>query len=220
MVGVFKSRGRLPDGFMRWEPIGLPTTKRAGLPVGHGPRPFVLQEWFMVSSASSSADLAFGFLTVCDASGVGTFGGYLLVDLSGRPLEFHCTAPVRVTRAQQILYGASLQRHLHGEQIGGPLLKATALTPAAVLTDLDSLLHARSHGGSPVAVVREGAMVTADDEASGAFALGGVRVQPHDVDRSQAEQLQTHLAELAQSIELVEPFARIRAAIDEAQRHS
>ena len=83
------------------------------------------------------------------------FGGYLLVDITGRPLEFHCTAPLRVTRAQEILYGTTLQRHLHGEQIGGPLLKATQLSPVAVLTDRESLLHARSYGASPIVIIHE-----------------------------------------------------------------
>ncbi|NBP88772.1 MAG: hypothetical protein EBU59_09775 [Planctomycetia bacterium] len=172
----------------------------------------------MVSSASSSNEMAFGFLTVCDAAGVGTFGGYLLVDLSGRPLEFHCTAPVRVTRAQEILYGATLQRHLHGEQIGGPLLKATKLTPVAVLTDHESLLHARCHGQSPVAVVRQ--VADPAPVGTGTFELGRFHVQPHDDDLPQADQLQSQLTALAGSIELAEPFARIRAAIDEAQAHS
>lgn len=172
----------------------------------------------MVSSASSLDEMAFGFLTVCDASGVGTFGGYLLVDLSGKPLEFHCTAPVRVTRAQEILYGATLQRHLHGEQIGGPLLKATNLSPVAVLTDHETLLHARSHGQSPVAVVRE--VATSAPVMIGAFELGGFQVQPHENDLPRVEELQAQIAALAGSIELAEPFARIRAAIDEAQTHS
>ena len=47
---------------------------------------------------------AFGFLTAVDTPTHGLFGGYLVVDSLGRPLEFHCTAPVKVTRAQQILY--------------------------------------------------------------------------------------------------------------------
>ena len=41
----------------------------------------------------------FGFLTAVDTPTHGLFGGYLVVDSLGRPLEFHCTAPVKVTRA-------------------------------------------------------------------------------------------------------------------------
>lgn len=173
----------------------------------------------MASGSDLSGDQAFGFLTVCDAAGTGTFGGYLLVDLSGRPLEFHCTAPVRVTRAQEILYGATLTRQLHGEQIGGPLLKATAVRPVAVLTDRESLLHVRPHAPSPVAVVRPGSQVSTDGEAR-ELRLGGFTVQPHSDDAGQWESLREQLTALAKSIELVEPFERIQAAIEEAQRHS
>ena len=42
----------------------------------------------------------------------------MLLNLAGRPLEFHCTAPVKPNRVQQILYGPSLQPYLYGEQIG------------------------------------------------------------------------------------------------------
>ena len=204
---------------MRRDRVRLGRRQGVALPVGRVHlASFFQQELSMVSNVSSSNEVTFGFLTVCDASGVGTFGGYLLVDLSGRPLEFHCTAPVRVTRAQEILYGATLQRHLHGEQIGGPLLKATNLSPVAVLTDHETLLYARSHGQSPVAVVREG--VTPASGVPGSFVLGGFQVQPHDNDLPHVQELQTQLTALADSIELAEPFARIRAAIDEAQTHS
>ncbi len=161
----------------------------------------------------------FGFLTVRDAAGAGTFGGYLLVDLSGRPLEFHCTAPVRVTRAQEILYGATLARQLHGEQIGGPLLKATAVKPVVVLTDRDSLLHARTHTPSPVAVVRRGAESLVGRDSSD-LVFGGFAVQLHGDDADRLEAVRPQLTALADSIELVEPFERIQAAIEEAQRHS
>ena len=172
----------------------------------------------MVSSAVSSHDMTFGFLTVCDAANIGTFGGYLLVDITGRPLEFHCTAPLRVTRAQEILYGATLQRHLHGEQIGGPLLKATQLSPVAVLTDRESLLHARSYGASPLLAIQE---QEADGQESReeTLWLGAIRLRPHAEDISKMDQLRPHFETLSSSIELAEPFDRIRAAIDEAQHH-
>ena len=170
----------------------------------------------MVSSVVSSHDMTFGFLTVCDAANIGMFGGYLLVDITGRPLEFHCTAPLRVTRAQEILYGATLQRHLHGEQIGGPLLKATQLSPVAVLTDRESLLHARSYGASPVVVIQE---TDSQGDREEALCLGAFRLRPHEEDMSKIEQLRPHFETLCSSIELAEPFGRIRAAIDEAQHH-
>jgi len=156
---------------------------------------------------------AFGFLTAVESPAHGTFGGYLLVDEAGRPIEFHCTAPVKVSRAQAILYGPTLQGHLHGRQIGGALLAAGTLAPVVVLTDQEPLLQSRAETALPVALVRG-----VDSEPGPASLLvGAVEVRPaagplDDVVRER-------LAALAAAVDLREPFERIRAAIDEAQRH-
>ena len=158
---------------------------------------------------------SFGFLTVVDSPTHGVFGGYLLVDLLGRPLEFHCTAPVKVSRAQQILYGPTLHGHLHGRQIGATLLAEGKATPDVVLTDHESLLHVRPHTGLPVAFVRR------SEAAAGAagFPIGSAWVRTHDADAARESAVRERLAALGGTVDLCEPFERIRAAIDEAQRH-
>ncbi|MEI6255694.1 MAG: hypothetical protein WCQ77_03520 [Planctomycetota bacterium] len=161
---------------------------------------------------------AFGFLTAVESGSHGVFGGYLLVDSLGRPLEFHCTAPVKVSRAQQILFGSTLRAHLHGQQIGGTLLAEGTVTPEVVLTDLDAMLHVRSYTTLPVALVQGEAATTAVISA-GRFPLGNANVSPHPSDADGEEKLREKLAELAAAVDLCEPFERIRAAIDEAQRH-
>ncbi len=159
--------------------------------------------------------VAFGFLTAVESPTHGLFGGYLLVDACGRPLEFHCTTPVKVSRAQQILYGATLHGHLHGRQIGATLLAESALEPAVVLTDIEAMLQVRTHTSHPVALVQR---FEHHDGAAG-FAVGGMRVSPHASDAARESALREHLAELGAAVDLGEPFERIRAAIDEAQRH-
>lgn len=163
------------------------------------------------------AATAFGFLTVVDSSTHGVFGGYLLVDPLGRPLEFHCTAPVKVSRAQQILYGASLPGHLHGQQIGAALLAEGSVTPVMVLTDHDAMLSVRPHTSLPVALVRRRG--EAAEPPPGAFTMGEVCVSPHAGDAGDVEGLRHRLENLGLSVDLTEPFERIRAAIEEAQRH-
>ncbi len=49
-----------------------------------------------VSDARSQS--ALGFLTILEHQQHGLVGGYLLLNTAGRPLEFHCTAPVKATR--------------------------------------------------------------------------------------------------------------------------
>src|SRR5688500_11494160 len=68
------------------------------------------------TKASDAAPQALGFLTVVEHDQFGLVGGYLILNSSGRPLEFHCTAPVKPSRAQQILYGPTLTPYLYGEQ--------------------------------------------------------------------------------------------------------
>ena len=158
---------------------------------------------------------AFGFLTVVESAAHGLFGGYLLVDPLGRPLEFHCTAPVKVSRAQAILYGPTLHGHLHGGQIGASLLAAGAVEPAVVLTDHEAMLQVRPHTSLPVVLVRPGSEAAAAD----GFMLGPTHVRPAAGDATRQEAIQARLQELAAAVDLHEPFERIRAAIDEAQRH-
>jgi len=124
-----------------------------------------------------------------------------------------------VSRAQQILYGATLHAHLHGQQIGGALLAEGTVTPHVVLTDLVSMLHVRHHTKLPVAIVRpaEAGEPTCVD-AAGGFRLGDATVQAHPSDVAREDDLRETLATLAAAVDLREPFERIRAAIDEAQR--
>src|SRR6185503_12431585 len=70
----------------------------------------------------------------------GFFGGYLVLNSSGRPLEFHCTAPIKPNRAQEILYGPTLQPYLYGEQIGQTLVRASQLKVPLLVTDLAPML--------------------------------------------------------------------------------
>jgi hypothetical protein len=161
--------------------------------------------------------VSFGFLATVESAAHGLFGGYLVVDALGRPLEFHCTAPVKVSRAQRILYGSTLDGHLHGRQVGGALLSEAKATPAVVLTDSEALLQVRPHTSLPVALVRRGDGAAPLGPA--AFAVGSAVVSPHATDLAAAATLEGRLVTLAAAVDLCEPFERIRAALDEAARH-
>lgn len=143
-----------------------------------------------------------GFLTTVESPAHGIFGGYLLVDPVGRPLEFSCTAPVRLSRAQQILYGPTLHRHLHADRIGSTLLAEATIEPRIVLVDQDELAHLHANTLLPVALVRP-----------------GEPVEPQGDDPVRRSELREQLDSLLPRIDLAEPFERIRAAIEEAQRH-
>lgn len=193
-----------------------------------------------MSSRGGKALPTFGFLTVVQHAQHGFFGGYLVLNASARPLEFHCTAPVKPNRAQEILYGPTLEPYLYGEQIGQTLIAKSQHVPLAVYTDQPAVLAVRPHVEMPVLLVLGDQDAAADcdaapaaangvqyrvDAAHGraaappAFQLGRNRVASatgYDGDRQFAtDELQL----LAEHFDLAEPFARIRGAIDEAQRN-
>ena len=100
---------------------------------------------------------AIGFLTVTRDPEHGLFGGYLVLNSLGRPLEFHCTAPVRANRAQEILYGPTLDPYLFGERIGQTLLNKSKARPKLALTDVAPAMAARAFVSIPLTLVLDGA---------------------------------------------------------------
>jgi hypothetical protein len=174
-----------------------------------------------MSSASKSAP-CLGFLTVVEQAEVGLIGGYLLLNAAGRPLEFHCTAPVKANRAQEILYGPTLRPFLYGEQIGQTLLARTKLSPLVVCTDSEPVLAARDFTHVPLVLVSE--QGTGDRqhgtgegrEDSFVLARNKAVVAPH-YSSDEAAIRQSWPAQ-AEHLDLLEPFARIREALEEAQK--
>ena len=105
------------------------------------------------SSGLSQPPPALGFLTILEHEQHGLVGGYLILNAVGRPLEFHCTAPLKANRAQQILFGPTLDAYLYGEQIGQTLLDKCGLDLLAVWTDVERALCVRDYVSHPVALV-------------------------------------------------------------------
>jgi len=191
---------------------------------------------------TSKSEPTFGYLTSVHSATHGFFGGYLIVSPRGRPLEFHCTSPVRPSRAQEILYGPTLQSYLVGEQISGSLLAAAKLAPWVILTDQPVICEARcrikvpmvcllgwspdaSDTGGRVAPPHSANEPASKEETAGylprvtsRFALCGYEFQlPQGFESDQPIVLQT-LALLTPYVDLAEPFGRIHEAIREAQR--
>lgn len=200
-------------------------------------------------SASDTKSLpAIGFLTVIESPQHGLFGGYLVLNTAGRPLEFHCTAPVKANRAQEILYGRTLRPYLYGEQIGQTLLRRARNEPLLVCTDVDAALSVRDFVNTPVALVlgdeTSGVRARAEDADHPGENPIRLRIDPpHDSIGDTADsdhlirfQVGPHLLAVpsaypldrdnvvagwqpyADGIDLGEPFSRIREAIEEAQR--
>ena len=164
---------------------------------------------------------AFGFLTVVEHADHGLFGGYLVLNAAGRPLEFHCTVPVKPNRAQEILFGRTLKPYLFGEQIGATLLDKTKLQPLLVFTDSAPALAVREFSPVPVLLVQDGGastVVAAPGPSLLTFSLGKHTVAALSHSASDREEALSQWLPIFDGLDLNEPFVRIREAIEEAQR--
>ncbi|MEK6249041.1 MAG: hypothetical protein N2C12_12735 [Planctomycetales bacterium] len=175
-----------------------------------------------MNGGNSSLVNALGYLSVVKDESGNRIGGLLVLGDSGRPLEFHCTAPVRPNRAQEILYGPLLEEYLCGEQIGQALVAALSLPATLLLTDQTEILGLRHFIPHPVIQVGASSGNAADDEGqTGLPQLAfverrGVQLSvrfEYEEDLIIASDL---IESLGTSFDIIEPFERIHDAIVEA----
>jgi hypothetical protein len=176
-----------------------------------------------------------GFYTVVPHEQHGLFGGLLVLNRNGRPLEFHCTAPLKPNRAQEILYGATLESYLYGEAIGLALLSKAAAKPEFVCVDRAAALAVRELVDLPVLLVsrtdgpgRSATPLFRTDAAHEStlrpfslgrpVCLGNHKAAVHRRFADDEQVLTGAVNGLPETFDLLEPFERIRGAIDEAQR--
>lgn len=188
-----------------------------------------------MSNGEAKPSQALGFLTVLEHEQQGLVGGYLILNTSGRPLEFHCTAPVKPSRAQRILFGPTLEPYLYGEQIGQTLLAKGSIEPLAVYTDLERVLSVRDFVSLPVALVFAGNPSPPATDTTVAPSQWRVdaphRAGPHlhsfeigtnrlavAANRAADEGRIAGALDTLATFDLSEPFERIREAVEEAHR--
>lgn len=171
----------------------------------------------------------FGFLTVRLNGEHGYVGALLVINSLARPIEFHCSLPIKPTKSQSILYGPTLDEFICGEQIANALISKTKSKPSIVFTDTLACLAVRNVLDDDVLVI--GLESEANKSSSeilqtrptlsnaklNRFSMQGYRVATHigyPDDSSRAAHVWQH-AEA--DIDLSEPFGRIEQALIEAQ---
>ncbi len=120
-----------------------------------------------MAARGASTGPTLGFLTIVDGSQFGAIGGFLVLNAAGRPLEFHCTTPVKPNRAQEILYGPTLRPYLYGEQIGPALVAKAAATLDLLCVDQLEALSIRPQIGSATVLVESASAMVAADASTG-----------------------------------------------------
>ena len=185
-----------------------------------------------MGTSGAKALQCLGFLTVIEDDQHGLFGGYLLLNTAGRPLEFHCTAPIKPNRAQQILYGPTLEPYLYGEQIAQTLVSKAKVEPLVLFTDCAPVAAVRDHIQIPVALVldvcenrteenTEFARAVKEEGDRGAprptLLIGRNQLNVPATDLDDCSMIEERLSPLGELFDLAEPFQRIREAIEEAR---
>ena len=170
-----------------------------------------------MSSNDSKSQISLGFLTVVDSGDTGCVGGYLILNMGGRPLEFHCTAPVRANRAQQILYGESLAPFVYGELIARALIDKAAIKPSVVFADQIETASVQGVTQLPV-VLLDSSTESRHSDLRHYFQVGRFQLGLATQFEAQSETLARYVRRFGETIDLDEPFGRIRDAIQEAQR--
>lgn len=146
-----------------------------------------------------------GFFAIQDDD-EGFQGSLLVLDSLARPLEFHCTAAIKPTRAQAILYGPTLEPVLFGERLGRTLFEKCECKMDLVVSDSTRAHYAAQYVDVPLLRVPNHAEL-GPAELRGLLPLG-------DCDVALAA---SQLKRLRRDFDFAEPFGRIQAAIRESR---
>ncbi|MEZ6090130.1 MAG: hypothetical protein R3C05_19300 [Pirellulaceae bacterium] len=162
---------------------------------------------------ASKNDIHLGFYLVQNDEVAGWMGGYLVLNMNGRPLEFHCSLPLRPTRTQQILYGPSLESYLVGDLIGRAVLGRAKLKTDIVLVEHPEALGLAKTLDIPMVCSQVPSRSQIDDLVD----IDGKQALAAPGCRSEVIAL---LQQLPAALDLSEPFDRIREAFSEARGSS
>jgi hypothetical protein len=174
--------------------------------------------------------LRLGFLTAVEDPERGFVGGLLITNRFGRPLEFQCTAPVKPSRTQQILYGPTLKPYVLGELIGRTLLEKVGVKPHLVMVEADELLDLRTVSSTPVASLNSAPAKSADSRGAktastdsiqtGSIKIAKEVVSFHSSFPDDGGEIEKFAKIVPISADLREPFERVREALTETIRLS
>jgi hypothetical protein len=168
--------------------------------------------------SDSPPALTLGFLSIFQDTN-GYFGGYLVTNGWGRPLEFRLTSAVQPNRVQSVLYGPGLDNYIQAELIGKTLIEKTSVQPLLVVTDCPAALSMRKLIDVPILAVSSqadqpppiGSLTMTHPRCRGSISY----LSEFESDRSVID---SRLQAIDNSVDLLEPFVRIREAISEARR--
>lgn len=157
------------------------------------------------------------FMTV-QQEPAGWAGYYLVTNAWGRPLEFRMSSAVQPNRVQTALYGPTLLDYLHADVIGKALVEKTALKPDLIVTDSVAALALRSRVEVPVVALRPDAAVLSAETRTLTHARSSLALLLPAAFAADEAGMVARLDAVDPSVDLTEPFGRIREAVAEARK--
>ncbi len=145
--------------------------------------------------------------------------GLLITDETTKPVEFRVTTDVKIDELQKILYGSSLENVLYKEQFAVELIDAAQEDFDVLLTKEKELLSIREKIGKPVGFIRKFDPFKAMDRNSHKIVNLADRFEPLALTVSQEDSklvipISRKLQEIYRNFNIMEPFDRIKKAID------
>jgi hypothetical protein len=160
---------------------------------------------------AETREIRLAFMDVILFSDGAIRGGILTTDIETRPYEFRITSAIKPTQLQQMLYGTSLKDYVYGELICAPLIKATKEKISFVLTKERYIMEVRPLVAVPIV------LMSYNDKAAGDGAKT-VNFQMHKDYSTELSQAKVILTPITQKLDLMEPFERLKLALNEVHR--
>lgn len=160
---------------------------------------------------AETREIRLAFMDVILFSDGAIRGGILTTDMDTRPYEFRITSAIKPTQLQQMLYGTSLKEYVYGELICAPLIKATKEKISYVLTKERYIMEVRPLVAVPIV------LMSCNDKAAG-DGVKTIGFQMHKDYSTELSQAKVVLTPITQKLDLMEPFERLKLALNEVHR--
>ncbi len=156
------------------------------------------------AAEQSNGEKVLAFLDLATfEDGAAIRGGCLVTDGLTRPMEFRVSGAIRPTSLQKVLYGDTLHEYVCNDLIGLPILQTLESKPDLVLVRDAEFLKLRPKVDVPILWVR--------GTVDGQFVL-----QTLPGYEQEAEEARDALPRRLRGRNILEPFVRIRNALEEA----
>ncbi len=145
--------------------------------------------------------------------------GVLVTDETTKPVEFRVTTNVKIDELQKILYGESLETVLYKERFTIELIHSLQEEFDILLTKEKDILSLREEIGKPILFIQKYDPFKAMDKYSHKITNLSDKFEPLTITISKEDAkllvpLARKLQELYRTYNIVEPFDRIKKAID------